>query len=176
MQLWRSRYVKRSPFSFLNSHVMNQTEKPWYFSACWKDDINISPTQLIRGVSSHYHRHLRWHSTVRSRKLVLFWTLLNMVWLCCSVLDEADRILDLGFQQQMTEIAENLPQDRQTLLFSATQTRYCVVKYGIHLINFLLCAEISKITMVNEFDCDSSIHRVIFLFSRYILTCSKVDI
>jgi len=39
------------------------------------------------------------------------------------VLDEADRILDLGFQQQMTEIAENLPQDRQTLLFSATQTR-----------------------------------------------------
>jgi len=40
------------------------------------------------------------------------------------VLDEADRILDLGFQQQMTEIAENLPQDRQTLLFSATQTRY----------------------------------------------------
>jgi len=44
------------------------------------------------------------------------------VW-CWSVLDEADRILDLGFQQQMTEIAENLPQDRQTLLFSATQTR-----------------------------------------------------
>jgi len=40
------------------------------------------------------------------------------------VVDEADRILDLGFQQQMTEIAENLPQDRQTMLFSATQTRY----------------------------------------------------
>ena len=39
------------------------------------------------------------------------------------MLDEADRILDLGFHQQMTEIAENLPQDRQTLLFSATQTR-----------------------------------------------------
>lgn len=40
------------------------------------------------------------------------------------MVDEADRILDLGFQQQMTEIAENLPQDRQTMLFSATQTRY----------------------------------------------------
>ena len=45
---------------------------------------------------------------------------------CCdsfAVLDEADRILDLGFQQQMTEITENLPVERQTLFFSATQTR-----------------------------------------------------
>ncbi len=39
------------------------------------------------------------------------------------VLDEADRILDLGFRQTMTAIVENLPVDRQTLLFSATQTK-----------------------------------------------------
>jgi superfamily II DNA/RNA helicase len=39
------------------------------------------------------------------------------------VLDEADRILDLGFAQSMNAIVENLPQDRQTLLFSATQTK-----------------------------------------------------
>ena len=39
------------------------------------------------------------------------------------VLDEADRILDLGFQHTMNAIVENLPAERQTLLFSATQTK-----------------------------------------------------
>lgn len=40
-----------------------------------------------------------------------------------SVLDEADRILDMGFQKTMNAIIENLPVHRQTLLFSATQTK-----------------------------------------------------
>ena len=39
------------------------------------------------------------------------------------VLDEADRILDLGFEHTMNAIIQNLPQDRQTMLFSATQTK-----------------------------------------------------
>jgi len=39
------------------------------------------------------------------------------------VLDEADRLLDLGFKQTMAAILEELPRKRQTLLFSATQTR-----------------------------------------------------
>ncbi|VEN59134.1 unnamed protein product, partial [Callosobruchus maculatus] len=39
------------------------------------------------------------------------------------VLDEADRCLDMGFEQTMNAIIENLPPERQTLLFSATQTR-----------------------------------------------------
>ena len=39
------------------------------------------------------------------------------------VLDETDRILDLGFRQAMNNIIENLPTERQTLLFSATQTK-----------------------------------------------------
>ena len=39
------------------------------------------------------------------------------------VLDEADRILDLGFQHTVNAIIENLPSERQTLLFSATQTK-----------------------------------------------------
>ncbi|KAE8212514.1 hypothetical protein CF327_g3839 [Tilletia walkeri] len=39
------------------------------------------------------------------------------------VLDEADRILDMGFAPTLNAIVENLPKKRQTLLFSATQTR-----------------------------------------------------
>ncbi|VDB87171.1 unnamed protein product [Peniophora sp. CBMAI 1063] len=39
------------------------------------------------------------------------------------VLDEADRILDLGFQRTLTALLSHLPKSRQTLLFSATQTQ-----------------------------------------------------
>uniref|UniRef100_A0A8C9T8X0 ATP-dependent RNA helicase n=1 Tax=Scleropages formosus TaxID=113540 RepID=A0A8C9T8X0_SCLFO len=39
------------------------------------------------------------------------------------VLDEADRILDMGFAETLNAIVENLPRTRQTLLFSATQTK-----------------------------------------------------
>ncbi|KZP30818.1 ATP-dependent RNA helicase dbp-4, partial [Athelia psychrophila] len=38
------------------------------------------------------------------------------------VLDEADRILDMGFQRTLTALLSHLPKSRQTLLFSATQT------------------------------------------------------
>ncbi len=39
------------------------------------------------------------------------------------VLDEADRIMDMGFRGTVDAIVEHLPKQRQTLLFSATQTR-----------------------------------------------------
>ena len=39
------------------------------------------------------------------------------------VLDEADRIMDMGFQRDVDAIVEHLPKERQTLLFSATQTK-----------------------------------------------------
>ncbi|KAL9663682.1 hypothetical protein QQ045_019073 [Rhodiola kirilowii] len=38
------------------------------------------------------------------------------------VLDEADRVLDVGFEDELEVIFQNLPQSRQTLLFSATMT------------------------------------------------------
>jgi len=40
-----------------------------------------------------------------------------------TVLDEADRILDMGFARALNAIVSHLPKTRQTLLFSATQTR-----------------------------------------------------
>lgn len=39
------------------------------------------------------------------------------------VLDEADRILDVGFKKTLNAIVAQLPKRRQTLLFSATQTK-----------------------------------------------------
>ncbi|GMH20152.1 hypothetical protein Nepgr_021993 [Nepenthes gracilis] len=39
------------------------------------------------------------------------------------VLDEADRILDIGFKKALNSIVSQLPKQRQTLLFSATQTK-----------------------------------------------------
>lgn len=38
------------------------------------------------------------------------------------VLDEADRILDMGFARTVDAVLKSLPRNRQTLLFSATQT------------------------------------------------------
>ena len=46
------------------------------------------------------------------------------------MLDEADRILDMGFATTLDAIISGLPQERQTLLFSATQTKSVKVWNG----------------------------------------------
>ncbi|KRY34688.1 putative ATP-dependent RNA helicase pitchoune, partial [Trichinella spiralis] len=40
----------------------------------------------------------------------------------CLIIDEADRILEIGFELEMQQIIRLLPKQRQTMLFSATQT------------------------------------------------------
>jgi len=41
----------------------------------------------------------------------------------CLIIDEADRILEIGFEEEMKSIVRLLPKKRQTMLFSATQTQ-----------------------------------------------------
>jgi ATP-dependent RNA helicase RhlE len=45
---------------------------------------------------------------------------INLAHIKILVLDEADRMLDMGFAPQINQILEALPEERQTLLFSAT--------------------------------------------------------
>ncbi|XP_066147275.1 probable ATP-dependent RNA helicase pitchoune isoform X2 [Euwallacea fornicatus] len=41
----------------------------------------------------------------------------------CLIIDEADRILDIGFEEEMKQIINLLPKRRQTMMFSATQSQ-----------------------------------------------------
>ncbi|XP_013192386.1 probable ATP-dependent RNA helicase pitchoune isoform X2 [Amyelois transitella] len=41
----------------------------------------------------------------------------------CLVIDEADRLLEIGFEEEVKQIIRLLPKRRQTMLFSATQTK-----------------------------------------------------
>jgi ATP-dependent RNA helicase RhlE len=44
----------------------------------------------------------------------------SLAWLRALVIDEADRMLDMGFQPQVQAIADRCPTERQTLLYTAT--------------------------------------------------------
>ncbi|XP_037029055.1 probable ATP-dependent RNA helicase pitchoune [Bradysia coprophila] len=41
----------------------------------------------------------------------------------CLIIDEVDRILEIGFEEELKQIVNLLPKRRQTMLFSATQTQ-----------------------------------------------------
>ncbi len=43
--------------------------------------------------------------------------------LMCLIIDEADQILKQGFEEEMRQILSIIPKERQTILFSATQTK-----------------------------------------------------
>ncbi|XP_071442312.1 ATP-dependent RNA helicase DDX18 isoform X1 [Hetaerina americana] len=51
----------------------------------------------------------------------------------CLVIDEADRILDIGFEEELKQIVNLLPKKRQTMLFSATSTKKTQALTGLAL-------------------------------------------
>ena len=63
--------------------------------------------QIVVGTPGRLHDHLQ-RKSLRTDK----------VW--CVVLDEADRMLDIGFRPQIERILRKCPRERQTLLLSAT--------------------------------------------------------
>uniref|UniRef100_A0A3Q2ZEA4 ATP-dependent RNA helicase n=1 Tax=Kryptolebias marmoratus TaxID=37003 RepID=A0A3Q2ZEA4_KRYMA len=71
----------------------------------------ISHTNIIICTPGRMLQHMDQTATFHASSLLML------------VLDEADRILDLGFAETLNAIVENLPKSRQTLLFSATQTK-----------------------------------------------------
>merc|ERR1712013_655826 len=69
------------------------------------------------------------------------------------VLDEADRILDLGFAQTLNAIIDCLPGDRQTLLYSATQTKSVkdLARLSLKKQNYIYVELQDKITFLFSF-------------------------
>jgi ATP-dependent RNA helicase DeaD len=67
----------------------------------------------------------RMNDMIRRRKIDLS----EVIW---AVLDEADEMLDMGFQEDVDTILQTMPEDKHTLLFSATlpdQVERILVKY-----------------------------------------------
>jgi ATP-dependent RNA helicase DDX46/PRP5 len=55
--------------------------------------------------------------------------LVNLSRVTYLVLDEADRMFDMGFEPQVMKIVNNIRPDRQTVLFSATFPRQVNIYY-----------------------------------------------
>ena len=48
------------------------------------------------------------------------------------VLDEADEMLNMGFREDIETILEGIPQEHQTVLFSATMPKACLLYTSIN--------------------------------------------
>ncbi|KAE8806692.1 Eukaryotic translation initiation factor 3 subunit A [Hordeum vulgare] len=80
-------------------------------------NIRSEANQLVEGVNLLVATPGRLLDHLRST------TGFNYRGLQCLVIDEADRILEQNFEEDMKQIFKRLPRDRQTVLFSATQTK-----------------------------------------------------
>ncbi|GFY50788.1 ATP-dependent RNA helicase DDX54 [Trichonephila inaurata madagascariensis] len=84
------------------------------------------------------------------------------------VFDEADRLFEMGFQEQLREVTNRLPSERQTLLFSATLPKVLVefVKLGVEdpvLIRLDVDMQISENLKTAYFLCRSDDKTAILL-------------
>lgn len=111
------------------------------------------------------------------------------------VLDEADRLLDLDFQREITEIMQSIPKERCTYLFSATMTanvsklqraslsdpvrvdaslfRYTTVSTLVQ--HYLLCPLVEKeVTLV--YLINSLVQNLIIVFVRTVADAKRLSI
>lgn len=73
--------------------------------------------KLIKGINILVATPGRLLDHMQNTKGFIYHNLVNLI------IDEADRILEVGFEEEMNMIIKLLPKKRQTSLFSATQTR-----------------------------------------------------
>ncbi|XP_037791498.1 ATP-dependent RNA helicase HAS1-like [Penaeus monodon] len=78
-------------------------------------NMRIEAAKLQQGVNIIVATPGRFLDHLRSTKDFVFKNT------ACLVLDEADRILDVGFEHDLKQILRHLPRERQTILFSATK-------------------------------------------------------
>jgi len=67
------------------------------------------------------------------------------------VLDEADRMLDMGFYDEIVKIGSNMPRGKQTLLFSATFPKN-IEKLAKELLNQPLTIKVDTVIEANKID------------------------
>lgn len=68
------------------------------------------------------------------------------------VIDEADKILESGFDAELNEIISYLPKDRQTLMFSATLTKdiKALAKFNLKCPEYISINNIENLAMFND--------------------------
>ncbi len=84
---------------------------------------------------------------------------LSLVWCETVVLDEADRMLDMGFIDDVTAILEKIPAERQTLLFSATippEIKKLLHRFMKHPVMFSTSLGLSTVEEIKQYYCEAA--------------------
>ncbi|MBO7611308.1 MAG: DEAD/DEAH box helicase [Elusimicrobia bacterium] len=87
------------------------------------------------------------------------------------VLDEADEMLDMGFRDDIELILKNLPQDKQTVFFSATMPREFLVltkKYQKNPVNIKVVHEKLTVPQTEQLYCEVREHQKLEALARCI--------